>query len=62
VRSLGNAYFGEDHLKNPTAAKWAAFAASTRVPRVRKVLTLANKSRIMASRDIALGDISNLRL
>jgi Phage integrase family len=59
VRSLCNAYYGEDGLKNPTAAEWAAFAASTRV---RKVLTLANKPRIMASRDIAPGDISNLWL
>jgi integrase len=28
VRSLYNAYYGEDGLKNPTAAEWAAFAAS----------------------------------
>ncbi len=28
VRSLYNAYYGEDGLKNPTADEWAAFAAS----------------------------------
>jgi hypothetical protein len=28
VRSLYNAYYGEDGLKNPTAKEWAAFAAS----------------------------------
>jgi integrase len=28
VRSLYNAYYGEDGLKNPTAAEWAAFTAS----------------------------------
>jgi hypothetical protein len=28
VRSLYNAYYGEDGLKNPTAAELAAFAAS----------------------------------
>jgi len=28
VRSLYNAYYGEDGLKNPTAVEWAAFAAS----------------------------------
>jgi Phage integrase family len=28
VRSLYNAYYGEEGLKNPTAAEWAAFAAS----------------------------------
>ena len=28
VRSLYNAYYGEDGLKNPTAEEWAAFAAS----------------------------------
>jgi len=28
VRSLYNAYYGEDSLKNPTAAEWAAFAES----------------------------------
>ena len=28
VRSLYNAYYGEDGLKNPNAAEWAAFAAS----------------------------------
>src|SRR5258708_9157578 len=28
VRSLYNAYYGEDGLKNPTATEWAAFAAS----------------------------------
>jgi site-specific recombinase XerD len=28
VRSLYNAYYGEDGLKNPTAAEWAAFAVS----------------------------------
>jgi integrase len=27
VRGLYNAYYGEDGLKNPTAAEWAAFAA-----------------------------------
>jgi hypothetical protein len=28
MRSLYNAYHGEDGLKNPTAEEWAAFAAS----------------------------------
>ena len=28
VRSLYNAYYGEDRLKNPTVEEWAAFAAS----------------------------------
>jgi hypothetical protein len=28
VRSLYNAYYREDGLKNPTAVEWAAFAAS----------------------------------
>jgi hypothetical protein len=28
VRSLDNAYYGEDGLKNPTAEEWGAFAAS----------------------------------
>jgi site-specific recombinase XerD len=28
VRSLYNAYYGEDGLKNPTTAEWAAFTAS----------------------------------
>jgi integrase len=28
VRSLYNAYYGEDGLKNPTAAEWVAFTAS----------------------------------
>jgi hypothetical protein len=28
VRSLYNAYYGEEGLKNPTAPEWAAFAAS----------------------------------
>ena len=28
VRSLYNAYYGEDGLKNPTAAEWAAFVAN----------------------------------
>jgi integrase len=28
VRGLYNAYYGEDGLKNPTAAEWAAFAAN----------------------------------
>ena len=28
VRSLYNAYYGEDGLKNPTAEEWAAFAAN----------------------------------
>ena len=28
VRSLYNAYYGEDGLKNPTAEEWAAFTAS----------------------------------
>jgi hypothetical protein len=28
VRSLFNAYYGEEGLKNPTAAEWAPFAAS----------------------------------
>jgi integrase len=28
IRSLYNAYYGEDGLKNPTAEEWAAFAAS----------------------------------
>ena len=28
VRSLYNAYYGDDGLKNPTAEEWAAFAAS----------------------------------
>jgi hypothetical protein len=28
VRSLYNAYYGEDRLKNPTAEEWAAFTAS----------------------------------
>jgi len=28
VRSLYNAYYGEDGLKNPTAEEWAAFAAT----------------------------------
>jgi hypothetical protein len=28
VRSLYNAYYGEDGLKNPTAEEWAAFATS----------------------------------
>src|SRR5438309_11608650 len=28
VRSLYNAYYGEDGLKNPIAVEWAAFAAS----------------------------------
>ena len=27
VRSLFNAYYGEDGLKYPTAGEWAAFAA-----------------------------------
>jgi hypothetical protein len=28
VRSLYNAYYGEDGLKNPTAEEWAAFTAA----------------------------------
>ena len=28
VRSLYNAYYGEEGLKNPAAEEWAAFAAS----------------------------------
>ena len=28
VRSLYNAHYGDDGLKNPTAEEWAAFAAS----------------------------------
>jgi len=28
VRSLYNAHYGEDGLKNPTAEEWAAFAAA----------------------------------